>query len=234
MVSRNSNNDVQHNDVQHSVFSDLSNTATEANNFAGSFTPTAVPPSEEIVSPQSTDDQGRASTSLLFYDVPQRSLEQLLTEQLLIGQLFGGILQRSFEQHESSGNRGKSLIEACKNGDKNEVDALLSQLSPEEINYQNKDGNTALATVCCMEDTSSALKFLNIAGVDVNLSNNQGLTPLHHVCSNNNEYTMYVQTITRNWLPHFFHWAQISTNEAKKALLCISQRPADAKPLQVF
>jgi hypothetical protein len=77
MVSRNSNNDVQHNDVQHSVFSDLSNTATEANNFAGSFTPTAVPPSEEIVSPQSTDDQGRASTSLLFGDVSQKSLEQL-------------------------------------------------------------------------------------------------------------------------------------------------------------
>jgi hypothetical protein len=139
MVSRNSNNDVQHNDVQHSVFSDLSNTATEANNFAGSFTPTAVPPSEEIVSPQSTNDQGRTSTSLLFGNVPQRSLEQ----------------------HKSSGNRGKSLIEACKNGDKNEVDALLSQLSPEEINYQNKDGNTALATVCCMEDTSSALKFLD-------------------------------------------------------------------------
>jgi hypothetical protein len=61
--------------------------------------------------------------------------------------LFGDVPQRSLEQLESSGNRGKSLIKACQDGDKNEVNALLSQLSLEEINYQNKDGNTALATL---------------------------------------------------------------------------------------
>jgi ankyrin repeat protein len=120
--------------------------------------PTTVATSDETASPQRTRCQGRhASTNLLFGATPQRSLAQC----------------------ESSDNRGESLIEDCQNGDTDKVNALLSELTLDEINYQNLNGDTLLSTACSWGKTCLALTLLDIEGVDVNLSDKKGWAPLH-------------------------------------------------------
>jgi ankyrin repeat protein len=89
-------------------------------------------------------------------------------------------------QGESSCNRGASLIESCQKNDSKKVETLLPELTSEEINYQDKNGET-IFSMCCEINTDLALKIINTGNVDVNLCNNHGFTPLHRVCSNGNE-----------------------------------------------
>ena len=73
----------------------------------------------------------------------------------------------------------------------NDIGRIPSQLTSDDINVQDSDGNTVLINAIINNNTSLIISLLE-DGADQNIHNNIGLTPLHIACKENNEYIVNI------------------------------------------
>ena len=150
MVSRNSNNN-----TQSSVPSNSNNITPKNNEFAENFAHAAKPESGKAASPQSTKNQGRKNTSLLFDSTAA---------------------QKPFKHRRRACNSHHlQLHAACLDGNTDAVQALLGNSA--DVNMKDDDGDTPLL-IACRNGHMGVVKALLNNEADVNMKDDDRDTPL--------------------------------------------------------
>ena len=97
----------------------------------------------------------------------------------------------------------KHVDDNIRNRQSKVIDLVLSldECNP-FINYQSKDGNTALHIATSLGDVQLVEKLLKHKDVDINILNDQGYTPLMLVCEKASQGTQTdLQSVMVKWFP---------------------------------